>query len=87
MFFVGFVFIFCFFVFRVVFFFSVLLVDNFTFFGNVKEVIVIKDYCLINFIILKFFKGDYFYVLDTSGGEWWYVYNIIEMGYIFFFYV
>uniref|UniRef100_A0A8B9XPX4 SH3 domain-binding protein 4 n=1 Tax=Bos mutus grunniens TaxID=30521 RepID=A0A8B9XPX4_BOSMU len=61
---------------------SALLVDNPTPFGNTKEVIAIKDYCPTNFTTLKFSKGDHLYVLDTSGGEWWYAHNTTEMGYI-----
>lgn len=44
--------------------------------------IAIKDYCPTNFTTLKFSKGDHLYVLDTSGGEWWYAHNTTEMGYI-----
>ncbi|XP_017325959.1 SH3 domain-binding protein 4 [Ictalurus punctatus] len=47
-----------------------------------REVIAIKDYCPSNFTTLKFCKGDHLYVLDTSGGEWWYAHNNTEMGYI-----
>ncbi|KAK2108241.1 SH3 domain-binding protein 4, partial [Saguinus oedipus] len=61
---------------------SALLVDNPTPFGNAKEVIAIKDYCPTNFTTLKFSKGDHLYVLDTSGGEWWYAHNTTEIGYI-----
>lgn len=61
---------------------SALLADNPTPFGNAKEVIAIKDYCPTNFTTLKFSKGDHLYVLDTSGGEWWYAHNTTEMGYI-----
>ncbi|KAK2086436.1 SH3 domain-binding protein 4 [Saguinus oedipus] len=61
---------------------SALLVDNPTPFGNAKEVIAIKDYCPTNFTTLKFSKGDHLYVLDTSGGEWWYEHNTTEIGYI-----
>lgn len=61
---------------------SALLIDNPTCFGNAKEVIAIKDYCPTNFTTLKFSKGDHLYVLDTSGGEWWYAHNTTEMGYI-----
>ncbi|XP_074120522.1 SH3 domain-binding protein 4 [Sminthopsis crassicaudata] len=61
---------------------SALLGDNPTPFGNAKEVIAIKDYCPTNFTTLKFSKGDRLYVLDTSGGEWWYAHNTTEMGYI-----
>ncbi|KAK2905066.1 hypothetical protein QQF64_033285 [Cirrhinus molitorella] len=51
-------------------------------FGAVKEVIAIKDYCPSSFTTLKFSKGDCLYVIDTSGGEWWYAHNSKEMGYI-----
>ncbi|CAM5148288.1 unnamed protein product [Eretmochelys imbricata] len=61
---------------------SALLVDNPTPFVNAKEVVAIKDYCPTNFTTLKFSKGDHLYVLDTSGGEWWYAHNTTEMGYI-----
>ncbi|XP_051479751.1 SH3 domain-binding protein 4 isoform X2 [Apus apus] len=61
---------------------SALLVDNPASFGNAKEVVAIKDYCPTNFTTLKFSKGDHLYVLDTSGGEWWYAHNTTEMGYI-----
>ncbi|EPY76294.1 SH3 domain-binding protein 4 [Camelus ferus] len=61
---------------------SALLADNPTPFGNAKEVVAIKDYCPTNFTTLKFSKGDHLYVLDTSGGEWWYAHNTTEMGYI-----
>ncbi|XP_063093134.1 SH3 domain-binding protein 4 [Cavia porcellus] len=61
---------------------SALLTDNPTPFGNAKEVIAIKDYCPTNFTTLKFSKGDHLYVLDASGGEWWYAHNTTEMGYI-----
>ncbi|XP_007939861.1 SH3 domain-binding protein 4 [Orycteropus afer afer] len=61
---------------------SALLIDNPAPFGNAKEVIAIKDYCPTNFTTLKFSKGDHLYVLDTSGGEWWYAHNTTEMGYI-----
>lgn len=55
---------------------------NPTAFGNAKEVIAIKDYCPNSFTTLRFSKGDHLYVLDTSGGEWWYAHNTTEMGYI-----
>ncbi|KAK2082633.1 SH3 domain-binding protein 4, partial [Saguinus oedipus] len=61
---------------------SALLVDNPTPFGNTKVVIAIKDYCPTNFTMLKFSKGDHLYVLDTSGGEWWYAHNTTEIRYI-----
>ncbi|XP_005994330.1 SH3 domain-binding protein 4 [Latimeria chalumnae] len=56
--------------------------DTTTSFGNAREVVAIKDYCPTNFTTLKFSKGDHLYVLDTSGGEWWYAHNTTEMGYI-----
>ncbi|KAM4626101.1 SH3 domain-binding protein 4 [Discoglossus pictus] len=49
---------------------------------NVKEVVAIKDYCPNNFTTLKFSKGEHLYVLDSSGGDWWYAHNTTEMGYI-----
>lgn len=61
---------------------SALLVDNPTPFGDAKEVVAIRDYCPTNFTTLKFSKGDHLYVLDASGGEWWYAHNTTEMGYI-----
>lgn len=51
-------------------------------FGDAQEVVAIKDYCPSSFTTLKFSKGDRLYVLDTSGGEWWYAHNNTEMGYI-----
>ncbi|XP_063173953.1 SH3 domain-binding protein 4 isoform X2 [Candoia aspera] len=59
-----------------------LMTDSPTSFGTAKEVVAIKDYCPNNFTTLKFSKGDHLYVLDTSGGEWWYAHNTTEMGYI-----
>ncbi|KAM6464539.1 SH3 domain-binding protein 4 isoform 2-T3 [Liasis olivaceus] len=59
-----------------------LMADSPTSFGTAKEVVAIKDYCPNNFTTLKFSKGDHLYVLDTSGGEWWYAHNTTEMGYI-----
>lgn len=44
--------------------------------------VAIKDYCPNSFTTLRFSKGDHLYVLDTSGGEWWYAHNNMEMGYI-----
>ncbi|XP_054976514.1 SH3 domain-binding protein 4 [Sorex araneus] len=61
---------------------SALLADSPTPFGNAKEVVAIRDYCPTNFTTLKFSKGDHLYVLDASGGEWWYAHNTTEMGYI-----
>lgn len=51
-------------------------------YGAAQEVVAIKDYCPSSFTTLKFCKGDRLYVLDTSGGEWWYAHNNTEMGYI-----
>eukprot|EP00066_Takifugu_rubripes_P000894 XP_003961695.1 PREDICTED: SH3 domain-binding protein 4-like [Takifugu rubripes] len=51
-------------------------------FGTAKEVIAIKDYSPSSFTTLKFSKGDRLFVLDSSGGEWWYAHNNTEMGYI-----
>lgn len=53
-----------------------------TSFGTAQEVVAIKDYCPSSFTTLKFSKGDHLYVLDISGGEWWYAHNNREMGYI-----
>ncbi|KAM5152004.1 SH3 domain-binding protein 4 [Mantella aurantiaca] len=61
---------------------SSLRVDSPTSLENVKEVVAIKDYCPSNFTTLKFSKGEHLYVLDTSGGDWWYAHNTTEMGYI-----
>lgn len=51
-------------------------------YGAAQEVVAIKDYCPSSFTTLKFSRGDRLYVLDTSGGEWWYAHNNTEMGYI-----
>uniref|UniRef100_A0A665UNQ0 SH3 domain-binding protein 4-A-like n=1 Tax=Echeneis naucrates TaxID=173247 RepID=A0A665UNQ0_ECHNA len=51
-------------------------------YGAAQEVVAIKDYCPSSFTTLKFSKGDRLYVLDMSGGEWWYAHNNTEMGYI-----
>ncbi|KAG8432557.1 hypothetical protein GDO86_016987 [Hymenochirus boettgeri] len=61
---------------------SSLRIDNPASLENVKEVVAIKDYCPNNFTTLKFTKGDHLYVLDASGGDWWYAHNTTEMGYI-----
>ncbi|XP_063789312.1 SH3 domain-binding protein 4 [Pseudophryne corroboree] len=61
---------------------SSLRIDSPTSLENVKEVVAIKDYCPSNFTTLKFSKGEHLYVLDTSGGDWWYAHNTTEMGYI-----
>ncbi|KAK9537347.1 hypothetical protein VZT92_004974 [Zoarces viviparus] len=61
---------------------SVLRLDATASFGAAREVVAIKDYCPSSFTTLKFSKGDRLYVLDSSGGEWWYAHNNTEMGYI-----
>ncbi|KAG9271256.1 SH3 domain-binding protein 4-like [Astyanax mexicanus] len=61
---------------------SALRLDTTASIGSAREVIAIKDYCPSSFTTLKFSKGDCLYVLDTSGGEWWYAHNNTEMGYI-----
>ncbi|KAM6893820.1 SH3 domain-binding protein 4-A-like [Xenentodon cancila] len=61
---------------------SALKLDTQASFGAAQEVVAIKDYCPSSFTTLKFSKGDRLYVLDTSGGEWWYAHNNTEMGYI-----
>ncbi|KAG8001003.1 SH3 domain-binding protein 4 [Nibea albiflora] len=61
---------------------SVLRLDTASSFGTAREVVAIKDYCPSSFTTLKFSKGDRLYVLDSSGGEWWYAHNNTEMGYI-----
>ncbi|NP_001084680.1 SH3 domain-binding protein 4-B [Xenopus laevis] len=61
---------------------SSLRIDNPASLENVKEVVAIKDYCPNNFTTLKFSKGEHLYVLDASGGDWWYAHNTTEMGYI-----
>ncbi|KAM3861888.1 SH3 domain-binding protein 4 [Diretmus argenteus] len=61
---------------------STLRLDASASFGTAREVVAIKDYCPSSFTTLKFSKGDRLYVLDTSGGEWWYAHNNTEMGYI-----
>lgn len=61
---------------------SALRLDNVASFGAAQEVVAIKDYCPSSFTTLKFSKGDRLYVLDASGGEWWYAHNNTEMGYI-----
>lgn len=61
---------------------SALRLDATASFGTAREVIAIKDYCPSSFTTLKFSKGDHLYVLDSSGGEWWYAHNNTEMGYI-----
>uniref|UniRef100_A0AAR2K282 SH3 domain-binding protein 4 n=1 Tax=Pygocentrus nattereri TaxID=42514 RepID=A0AAR2K282_PYGNA len=61
---------------------SALRLDSSASFGTAQEVVAIKDYCPSSFTTLKFSKGDHLYVLDTSGGEWWYAHNNTEMGYI-----
>lgn len=61
---------------------SALRLDSTASFGAAREVVAIKDYCPSSFTTLKFSKGDRLYVLDSSGGEWWYAHNNTEMGYI-----
>ncbi|XP_072304279.1 SH3 domain-binding protein 4-A [Eucyclogobius newberryi] len=61
---------------------SALRLDTSSSLGAVQEVVAIKDYCPSSFTTLKFCKGDRLFVLDTSGGEWWYAHNNTEMGYI-----
>lgn len=61
---------------------SALLAHSPTPFGSAKEVVAIRDYCPTSFTTLRFSKGDHLYVLDASGGEWWYAHNTTEMGYI-----
>ncbi|XP_036965292.1 SH3 domain-binding protein 4 isoform X4 [Acanthopagrus latus] len=61
---------------------SALRLDAIASFGAAREVVAIKDYCPSSFTTLKFSKGDRLYVLDSSGGEWWYAHNNTEMGYI-----
>ncbi|XP_029567167.1 SH3 domain-binding protein 4 [Salmo trutta] len=61
---------------------SALRLDATASFGTAREVIAIKDYCPSSFTTLKFSKGEHLFVLDTSGGEWWYAHNNTEMGYI-----
>ncbi|XP_043965969.1 SH3 domain-binding protein 4-A isoform X2 [Gambusia affinis] len=61
---------------------SALKLDSQDSLGAAQEVVAIKDYCPSSFTTLKFSKGDHLYVLDTSGGEWWYAHNNTEMGYI-----
>ncbi|XP_061647766.1 SH3 domain-binding protein 4 [Phyllopteryx taeniolatus] len=61
---------------------SALRLDSTASLGTAREVVAIKDYCPSSFTTLKFSKGDRLYVLDTSGGEWWYAHNNTEMGYI-----
>ncbi|XP_008436742.1 SH3 domain-binding protein 4 [Poecilia reticulata] len=61
---------------------SALRLDTTASFGAAREVVAIKDYCPSSFTTLKFSKGDLLYVLDSSGGEWWYAHNNTEMGYI-----
>lgn len=61
---------------------SALRLDATASFGTAREVVAIKDYCPSSFTTLKFSKGDRLFVLDTSGGDWWYAHNNTEMGYI-----
>ncbi|XP_077473533.1 SH3 domain-binding protein 4-like isoform X2 [Stigmatopora argus] len=50
--------------------------------GVAREVVAVKDYCPSGFTALKFSKGQRLFVLDASGGDWWYAHNNTEMGYI-----
>ncbi|KAM8904982.1 SH3 domain-binding protein 4-A isoform 2-T8 [Spinachia spinachia] len=61
---------------------SALRLDTSASYGDAHQVVAIKDYWPSSFTTLKFAKGDRLYVLDTSGGEWWYAHNNTEMGYI-----
>ncbi|XP_076120525.1 SH3 domain-binding protein 4 [Alosa pseudoharengus] len=61
---------------------SALRLDTTASLGTAREVVAIKDYCPSSFTTLKFSKGERLFVLDTSGGEWWYAHNNTEMGYI-----
>ncbi|KAK6315406.1 hypothetical protein J4Q44_G00149350 [Coregonus suidteri] len=61
---------------------SALRLDATASFGTAREVVAIKDYCPSSFTTLRFSKGEHLFVLDTSGGEWWYAHNSTEMGYI-----
>ncbi|CAF90776.1 unnamed protein product, partial [Tetraodon nigroviridis] len=61
---------------------SALRLDTSASYGAVQEVVAIKDFCPSSFTTLSFSKGDHLYVLDTSGGDWWYAHNNTEMGYI-----
>ncbi|XP_061128289.1 SH3 domain-binding protein 4-A-like [Syngnathus typhle] len=61
---------------------SALRLDTSTSYGAAQEVVAIKDYLPTSLVSLKFSKGDRLFVLDTSGGEWWYAHNNREMGYI-----
>ncbi|XP_064166770.1 SH3 domain-binding protein 4-A-like isoform X2 [Anguilla rostrata] len=56
--------------------------DDSASYGNIREVVAIKDYRPSSFTTLKFSKGDRLFVLDASSGEWWYAHNNTEMGYI-----
>ncbi|KAM6945840.1 LOW QUALITY PROTEIN: SH3 domain-binding protein 4-A-like [Aplochiton taeniatus] len=61
---------------------SALRLDTCGSYGAAREVVAIKDYCPNGFTTLRFSRGERLYVLDTSGGEWWYAHNNTEMGYI-----
>ncbi|KAL2081164.1 hypothetical protein ACEWY4_023017 [Coilia grayii] len=61
---------------------SALRLDTTASISTAREVVAIKDYCPSSFTTLKFSKGERLFVLDTSGGEWWYAHNNTEMGYI-----
>ncbi|KAJ3584039.1 hypothetical protein NHX12_014535 [Muraenolepis orangiensis] len=47
-----------------------------------QEVVALRDYCPTSFTTLRFSKGERLFVLDTSGGDWWYAHNNREMGFI-----
>ncbi|XP_077369192.1 SH3 domain-binding protein 4-A [Festucalex cinctus] len=61
---------------------SALRLDTSDSYGAAQEVVAIKDYFPRSLTTLQFSKGDRLFVLDTSGGEWWYAHNNREMGYI-----
>ncbi|XP_054639120.1 SH3 domain-binding protein 4-A [Dunckerocampus dactyliophorus] len=61
---------------------SALRLDMAASYEGTREVVAIRDYCSSSLTTLTFSKGDRLFVLDTSGGEWWYAHNNREMGYI-----
>nr|XP_057907810.1 SH3 domain-binding protein 4-A [Doryrhamphus excisus]XP_057907811.1 SH3 domain-binding protein 4-A [Doryrhamphus excisus]XP_057907812.1 SH3 domain-binding protein 4-A [Doryrhamphus excisus]XP_057907813.1 SH3 domain-binding protein 4-A [Doryrhamphus excisus] len=61
---------------------SALRLDMAASYESTREVVAIRDYCSSSLTTLTFSKGDRLFVLDTSGGEWWYAHNNTEMGYI-----
>lgn len=61
---------------------SALRLDSCGSLGAAQEVVAIKDYSPSSFTTLRFSRGDRLFVLDASGGEWWYAHNNTEMGYI-----